>query len=192
MIDTVNGAGSLGGIGGIINGETTVAAATVSRPVHAVELSGSAATSAGIDVHGLTGFSLRMDLANPGNVGKADPQFVIETLVREDTLIIQLSSRTTPGAGAGSVVDYKVLSADGSPMPSWLDPVHKDLIIGRRPADVEELLLRVMVIYADGRSETRGIQIETVSGEIKPMPRESKVSAPVGSQHDQASAAAQG
>ena len=192
VIDTVNGAGSLGGIGGIINGETTVAAATVSRPVHAVELSGSAATSAGIDVHGLTGFSLRMDLANPGNVGKADPQFVIETLVREDTLIIQLSSRTTPGAGAGSVVDYKVLSADGSPMPSWLDPVHKDLIIGRRPADVEELLLRVMVIYADGRSETRGIQIETVSGEIKPMPRESKVSAPVGSQHDQASAAAQG
>lgn len=63
---------------------------------------------------GLTGFSLRMDLASQGNAGRSDPQVVIETLVREDTLIIHLSSRTTPGSNA--IVDYKVMSAAVLPM----------------------------------------------------------------------------
>ena len=190
VIETVNGAGSLGGIGGTFNAETTVAAATVSRPVHGRESLGPLGTAIIGEVHGLTGFSLRMDLASPANAGRADPQVIIETLVREETLIIQLSSTKTQGTNA--IVDYRVMSADGSSMPSWLDPIKKDLIVGRRPADIEELLLRVMVIYADGRSETRAIQIETVSGEIKALQREPKVSEPTGSPADRARAAALG
>ncbi len=176
VIETVNGASSLGGIVGVVNGEMTVAAAAADLPGHTLDPTAPVTTSAAIDLHGLTGFSLRMDLANPGNSGRTDPQIVIETLVREETLIIQLSSRAS--SGTNSIADYKVMSADGSPLPTWLDPVNRDLIVGRRPADVEDLLLRIIVVHTDGRTEARNVQIETVSGEIKPLPAAHRVSVP--------------
>ncbi|MBX9926717.1 MAG: cadherin-like domain-containing protein, partial [Hyphomicrobiaceae bacterium] len=115
---------------------------------------------------GLTGFSLRLGLAGYSIESSDRSQVIIETLVRERTLIVQISNT------AGSekrVVDYRVLRADGGPAPAWLDRVGPNLLVGQRPADVEQIGLRVIVVFSDGTTEAKSVSIETMSGEIKPL-----------------------
>ena len=115
---------------------------------------------------GLIGSSLRLDLGGGVSEGGMRSQIVIEALVRDRTLIVQLSSTAEAGK---RVADYRVLSADGGPVPGWLDRANAGLFIGERPANVDRVGLRVIVVYSDGTSETKVIIIETMSGEIKTL-----------------------
>ena len=43
------------------------------------------------------------------------------------------------------------------------------MLIGERPADVEEIKLRVIAVLSDGTTIERKVVIQTVSGEIQPL-----------------------
>ena len=120
---------------------------------------------------GLTGFSLRFTFAEDA-AGSGKAQIVLESLVRERTLIVRLSSTELPGSA--HVVDYSVMQADGRPLPLWLDRSGSDLLIGNRPAHTEELKLRVVATMSDGTTLERHVVIQTTSGEIQPLELEKR------------------
>ena len=94
-------------------------------------------------------------------------QVVLESLVRERTLIVRMSSTELPGHA--HVVEYRVMLADGRALPSWLDRAGPELLIGERPADAEEVQLRVIAVLSDGTVIERDVKIQTMSGEIQPL-----------------------
>ena len=118
------------------------------------------------DPQGLTGFSLLIGLLGTSD-GSARTQIILESLVREGTLIVQISNSVFDASK--QVAEYRVMQADGKPLPSWLDRAGPDVLIGRRPADLDFVSLRVTVLFTDGTSESKEVRIETMSGEIKPL-----------------------
>ncbi len=120
------------------------------------------------DVDGLTGFSLRIGLLDnfAGSSDKA--QVVIESLVRDEVLILQLSNTSLEHGKA--VVEYRITQANGQPLPGWFNKAGDSLYLGERPADVDTLQLRLIVFYEDGTSDSRAIEIHAQSGEMKPLP----------------------
>ncbi len=77
---------------------------------------------------------------------------------------------TTGWIGSSEPASYSVTLADGRALPDWLAPGGKGLYFGQRPANVERIELRVVATFADGTSMTRYITIDTVSGELEPLP----------------------
>ncbi|MEM9358715.1 MAG: cadherin-like domain-containing protein, partial [Pseudomonadota bacterium] len=133
-------------------------------------------TLTGFNVEGLTGFSLRLGLLD-NFAGTSDKdQVIIEALVREKVLMVQVSNNVSDDAK--TIVEYRFSRADGSPIPAWLDRVGSTLLLGERPADVEQLKLRIEVIYSDGTSESRAVKIEANSGEIQPFSQQQASTAP--------------
>jgi hypothetical protein len=114
---------------------------------------------------GLTGFSLRLGLTRDAVDGGSNSQVIVEALVRDRTLVVQLSTSVESGK---RIADMRVLRGDGGPMPGWLERVGANLLIGNRPADVGQVQLRVIVVYEDGTSEEKDVQIESVTGEVTP------------------------
>ncbi len=113
---------------------------------------------------GLTGFSLRMSIADAGLEGSSRSQIIVESLVRDRTLILQISN--TLASPNRSVVEYRVQQSNGAPLPGWLDRIGPDLLLGQRPVDLEEISLRITVLYSDGGLETKNVRVDTASGEI--------------------------
>jgi CshA-type fibril repeat protein len=125
--------------------------------------------------HGLTGFSLRYDVT--GAIGSsAHAILVVETLVRQETLMVQLSSESE--RDRDQPVEYRVTRSDGRPAPAWLDRVGRDFLIGRPPVNEEEISLRIVAIYADGRTVVRDVVIQTTTGEIQPVKLERRSEGP--------------
>jgi hypothetical protein len=94
-------------------------------------------------------------------------QLILETLVRDQTLLVQISN--TFALSGKNVSEYRVMQADGRPLPDWLERVGAGLLAGKRPANSETLNLRVIAVLSDGTSETREVTIRTNSGEIQPL-----------------------
>jgi hypothetical protein len=117
------------------------------------------------DAHALTGFSLRMNLLGSETGSSSSAQIIIESLVRDQTLIIQITN-SVPDA-TKSVQEYRISQANGQPLPNWLDRAGKSLVIGQRPPNIDRLDLSVTVIYTDGSFEEKAVQIDTKSGDIK-------------------------
>ncbi len=117
------------------------------------------------DAHALTGFSLRMNLLGSETGSSSSAQIIIESLVRDQTLIIQITN-SVPDA-TKSVQKYRISQANGQPLPNWLDRAGKSLVIGQRPPNIDRLDLSVTVIYTDGSFEEKAVQIDTKSGDIK-------------------------
>ena len=92
---------------------------------------------------------------------------MLESLVRERTLIVRMSSTEIPHHA--HVVEYRVMLADGRALPSWLDRAGPELLIGERPADAEEIQLRVIAVLSDGTLIERDVRIQTMSGEIQAL-----------------------
>ena len=105
----------------------------------------------------------------PGNLAglSTREQIIVESLVREQTLILQISN--TLEAGSKRIIDYRITQADGTPLPTWLDRAGKDLLIGRRAADFETLKLKIEAVYSDGSTVVEEIKIDTATGEIQPL-----------------------
>jgi hypothetical protein len=118
---------------------------------------------------GLTGFSLRFNTADgsiPDGIAAGASQIVLDSFVRQGSLIVTMSSVEIPGQA--KVVDYRVMQADGRPLPSWLGRAGHTLQ-GHRPADSETLKLKVIGILSDGTTIERDVVIQTMSGEIQPL-----------------------
>ncbi|MFO1170036.1 MAG: Ig-like domain-containing protein [Hyphomicrobiaceae bacterium] len=122
------------------------------------------------DVEGLTGFSLRFDVGADGSSGGT---VVIESLVREETLVLRVGT----DASKLAVADIRFTLADGAPLPAWLDRIGDGVLIGRPPTDLEQLTLRVTVVFADGSFESYDVRIETRSGEVGLLSRLHKTGA---------------
>ncbi len=109
----------------------------------------------------LTGFSLRMNIVDAGSEGSSRSQITVDSLVRDRTLIVQISNNlSTPDR---SVVEYRVQLSNGAPLPGWLDRVGPDLLLGQRPLDLEEISLRIIVLFSDGGLETKTVKIGQAS-----------------------------
>ena len=87
--------------------------------------------------------------------------------MRDRTLIVNLSSTSIPSHSR--VVEYRVMQADGRPLPGWLDRVGTQVLMGEHPVDVEVVKLRVIAILSDGTSIERDVEIRTTTGEIQPL-----------------------
>jgi large repetitive protein len=132
-------------------------------------IDGPTSQSDSFDVKGLTGFSLRFSANDdiiPDRIHAGASQIVLESLVRNGTLTVTLSAIQIPGQA--SVVDYRVMQADGRPLPAWLDR-NGQTLTGHRPADIETLKLKVIGILSDGSTIERDVIIQTISGEIGPL-----------------------
>ena len=171
LIDaTANQVSGLGGIGGTREGARVIH--TDGREVHRIwQLNGvidpsGSRHSYSWQPEGLTGFSLRHTFAEDA-IGDGKAQVVLESLVRERTLIVRMTSTELPGHP--TVVDYRVMQADGRPLPVWLDRVGSQVLMGERPANSEVVSLRVVAILSDGSTIERNVLIQTTSGEIQPL-----------------------
>ncbi|MGQ0455520.1 MAG: tandem-95 repeat protein [Hyphomicrobium sp.] len=167
VVAAANGVSSLGGIGAV-NGNGVVVDAV--RAERAREI----AFRAGFDrdfkeyrIDGLPGFSLRHSI--PGNLGElnAREQIVIESLVRDRTLIMQISN--TLERGARKIIEYRITQLDGSPLPGWLNRAASDLLIGRRDVDVDKVGIRIEAVYVDGSTVIEEVVVDTATGEIQPV-----------------------
>jgi hypothetical protein len=128
---------------------------------------GSTNDNASFDVQGITGFSLRFTMAQDGTASLTGGQLILETLVRDHYLIVQMSN-TFDQIGK-RVVDYRVMQADGRPLPAWLDNTGQGTLIGRNPVDIEMIKLRVVAVLDDGSTVVREVEIQTSTGEIQPL-----------------------
>ena len=68
-----------------------------------------------------------------------------------------------------TIAEYRILQADGAPLPGWLERLSNETLMGERPANIDTISLKVVIIYSDGTSETKSVASETMSGEIKPI-----------------------
>ena len=159
-------ANQISGLGGIDRGGLTT------REVHPLWRTGFATedrdtrSSVLWQPEGLTGFSLRSTFAMDQTSGR-EAQVVIESLVRERTLILRLSS--TDVRNQAHVVDYSVEMANGQALPAWLDHAGSRVLMGERPVDVERLELHISATLSDGTIIDRDVVIQTSTGEIQPL-----------------------
>ena len=160
-INGLSGLGALNGRNGLVHGE-------VIRIDRLHDLDSILAERRGLgtnDIQGLTGFSLRFSVGNDSSSVDSSGQLILETLVRERYLIVQISNSF--GLVGKSAVEYRVMQADGRPLPDWLDYSGQGVLIGRHPVNIEHVRLRVTAILTDGSTVTREVEIKTISGEIQ-------------------------
>ena len=162
-----NSGRSLGGIGSIGANGVIVDTIRADRAREIEQVAGFARSVQNYKLDGLPGFSLRSNV--PGNLAglSTREQIIVESLVREQTLILQISN--TLEAGSKRIIDYRITQADGTPLPTWLDRAGKDLLIGRRAADFDTLKLKIVAIYSDGSTVVEEVKIDTATGEIQPL-----------------------
>ena len=167
VLAAANGLRSLDGVASFTDNGIVVETVRVERAREILLNAGFDRSFQEYRIEGLPGFSLRNNI--PGNLGglSTREQIIIESLVRQDTLIIQLSN--TIESGAKRIVDYRITQVDGSPLPAWLDHAAKDLLIGRRDAGFEKLDLKVEAIYSDQTVIVEHVRIDAATGEIQPL-----------------------
>ena len=175
IVATANQISNLGGLGGIAGGSHIDPRTT--NPVWRLEQMIErqfGRSDATWNPEGLTGFSLRYTFASEQSTN-SHAQLVLDSLVRDRTLIVNMSGTSIPDHA--KIVEYRVMQADGRPLPGWLDRAGPQVLIGERPADVEVIKLRVIAILSDGTSIERDVVIQANSGEIKPL-NEKRAEAP--------------
>ncbi|MGL4525595.1 MAG: Ig-like domain-containing protein, partial [Aestuariivirga sp.] len=167
VLSAANGVRSLGGMGSLGANGIILETIRAERAREMLSYAGLDFRVFGGGIDGLTGFSLRSNV--PGNLGSlgSEEQVIIESLVRNRTLIVQISNTIDPGEKR--IVDYKITQADGTPLPEWLDRAGRDLLIGERSANEEIIKIRVEAIYSDGTVVVQEVKIETATGEIQPL-----------------------
>ena len=171
IVDAVaNQISSLAGLGGVhgAGGNGHIEPVEISRPWQIEQYAEMHAGRSDLswDPKGMTGFSLRYTYDHGTSDGQK-AEIIFESFVRDRTLILQMTSTTIPQHA--SVLEYRVLQADGRPLPQWLDRAGPEVLIGQRPADVEQINLRVIAILSDGTTIEREVTVQTNSGEIQPF-----------------------
>ncbi len=109
---------------------------------------------------GFSGFSLRYDIGMP--VDGVGSEVIVETLVRAKTLLIKARAEGNDAA----IADIHYRLTNGEPLPAWLERMGDGVLLGKQPAGLEQLSLRITVAMIDGTFETHDIRIEATSGEV--------------------------
>ena len=173
VVDTVNAIDGLGGTaslnGGVGGVATSIQDIDVLRAIADEADRVFGRITSDFDVHSWVGFTLRMDVGSLPQLGDGDTsgEIVVDTLLRKNVLHIQISN-TFDEVKKGSVSGYKVMLADGRPLPEWMSVSEKGLLLGEVPADSSPISLKIMALHPDGTVTTRFVTIYTATGEVKP------------------------
>ena len=106
----------------------------------------------------LTGFSVRQ-------LDTGTDQVMIEAIARER--VIYLEMRDIGADSDPRMVEYQLLTRDGSPLPDWIRMDQRGLAIIERPLDEETIRLIVRAIRADGQVVEMPIVVQGATGEIQ-------------------------
>jgi len=111
-----------------------------------------------------------MDVAGIPALGDTahEGQIIVETLVADRIVYIQLTN--TLGLGGGKeVTGYRVLEANGRPLPAWVKQADGGLLLAEVPAGAETLDLRISALMADGEVIERSVSVTLKSGEVSQL-----------------------
>ncbi|MFM1813783.1 MAG: hypothetical protein RLZ98_478, partial [Pseudomonadota bacterium] len=170
VVETVNGLTSLNGIEDLSGAGPINEVATLRRLADLSD--GAFGTSfASTDIHALTGFSVRMDVAGVNAVGDSARygQIVVDTLVRDQIIFVEISN-TLDLDESRRIVDYKVLQADGRPLPVWVNQANPGLLLAEPPAEGGAIEVLIAAIHADGTITERAVIIQLSTGEVQSIP----------------------
>ncbi|PPC84534.1 MAG: hypothetical protein CTY31_13745 [Hyphomicrobium sp.] len=167
VISAANSVASLGGIGSLGTSGIVIDTIRIERAREIAFNAGFERSYLDPRLEGLPGFSLRHNV--PGNLDglSAREQVVIESLVRDQTLIVQISN--TIEDGVLRITEYRITQVDGSALPDWLDQIGPDLLMGRHEVGSDDVELRIEAIYSDGTSVVENVRIDAGTGEISPL-----------------------
>ena len=110
------------------------------------------------DVSSLSSFSLKID------GGLNDNGVKFETFVRDQTLTLHLAP--TARMSGNDVREWSIKSIDGRPMPAWLSMTGGQMLIGKYPANIDLVDLKITAILADGTTIANDVRIRTSTGEL--------------------------
>jgi VCBS repeat-containing protein len=114
------------------------------------------------------GFSRSMELRPQFGDGMARGELTVQSVLRGRTVTLEFNSRFDEGNQ--HTIEFRVLQADGRPLPDWLRRAGKDIVVGDMPVDLDEIRLKIVAILADGSSAERNIIVDLSTGEIRPAP----------------------
>ncbi len=165
VMAATNGIRSLGGLSSLRSDGAVLDTIRAERAREILFRAGFEASFGQSRLEGLPGFSLRNDV--PGNLGglSAREQIIVESLVRNSTLMLQISN--TIEDGTRRIVEYRVTQSDGTPLPKWLNKAGPDFLIGRHDVGVENISLRIEAVYSDGSMFSENVRINATTGEIQ-------------------------
>ncbi|MEO1222089.1 MAG: hypothetical protein AAFY42_12170, partial [Pseudomonadota bacterium] len=109
-------------------------------------------------VETLTGFSARQ-------LDTGSDQVMIESIARDRVVYVEM--RDIGSDDQPRIVEYQMLTRDGSPLPDWIRMDSRGLAIIERPADAETIRVIVRAIDASGNVIEIPIMIQGATGEIQ-------------------------
>jgi hypothetical protein len=132
------------------------------------------------DARPLMGFSVRLpiDGASDRSAPPFANQIVVDTLLRENVLLIEISN-TVDHDGEQRIVGYSAVQADGRPLPAWIERPVTGVLLGKVPSDGEDLELKITAHRADGTSVTRAITIQLGTGDVQESEPASRPNVPL-------------
>jgi hypothetical protein len=132
------------------------------------------------DTRPLMGFSVRLpiDGASDRSALPFANQIVVDTLLRENVLLIEISN-TVDHEGEQRIVGYSAVQVDGRPLPAWIERPVTGVLLGKVPSDGEDLELKITAHRADGTSVTRAITIQLGTGDVQESEPASRPNVPL-------------
>ena len=101
-----------------------------------------------------------------GHGRDGESKIVVDTLMRDRVIFVQISN-TWNDAALGDVQDYKVLRADGRPLPGWVEVADNANILVRAPVADGTLDLRIIATLSDGSTIERGVTLHLADGQVE-------------------------
>lgn len=118
--------------------------------------------SAAPDTGRISGYALQIPIIERFGGETTSATILLETVVRGQTLIIQLS--VVDGPSPDWFPDIRLINADGSPLPAWLNEINPTLFKGTLPLEAEGKQLRLAFERPDGSISETEIAIEGSTG----------------------------
>ncbi|GJD94845.1 Ig-like domain-containing protein [Methylobacterium iners] len=170
VVAAVNNAGSLGGATAL-----DAARPIITQEVNRATPRGEGSLEASQD-HGQPWFSARpflgrsvdLDAGTNGGLSRAIG-IQVEAIRHHDALVVNFRDLAPSRTGA-TVVEYRLTSADGRPLPAWLERGGASMYWGRPPANAQAVELVAEFVMSDGTVVKRSIRIDVDNAEIRTTP----------------------
>ncbi|WP_306222978.1 tandem-95 repeat protein [Bosea beijingensis] len=114
------------------------------------------------------GFSRSMELRPQSGDDAQRGELTVQSVLRGRTITLEFTSRFAEADQRAT--EYRVLLADGRPLPGWLVRAGKDMVVGDMPIDLDEVRLKIVALLVDGGSAERNIIVDLSTSEIRPAP----------------------
>lgn len=121
----------------------------------------------GVDLKPRSGFSLRLNVDGftAHNNETVVGQIMVETLSIDEVIFIRISD-TLGRSTNDAIVGYRVLQADGRPLPDWVRQVDGGLLLIEVPAGELNLDLKLTTVSESGEMIKRVFSVELKTGEV--------------------------